>query len=113
MKSVNISGLKNNPSEALRHARKELVLVMNRNKPDALMIGLEKIKTLDLPGVRIALATALFRDGDLSLARAARVADMPLDAFISHLSRLGISVIDQTQEEVEQDMETLDQWLES
>ena len=40
MKTVNVSGLKNNPSEALRMAREDLVLVMNRNEPDALMIGL-------------------------------------------------------------------------
>ena len=113
MKSVNVSGLKNNPSEALRQANDDLVLVMNRNKPAALMIGLNITKTADLPGVRVALATALFKDGELSLARSARVAQMTLDEFIAHASRLGIPVIAQAAEEVEQDMETLDQWLAS
>jgi hypothetical protein len=78
MKTVNVSGLKNNPSEALRMAHDDLVLVMNRNQPDALMIGLKSSKIIDLPGVRKALATALFKDGDLSLARAAKLADLPL-----------------------------------
>ena len=113
MKSVNVSGLKNNPSEALRQARDDVVLVMNRNKPDALLVSLEKTKALDLPGVRIALATALFKDGELSLARSAQLAQMTLEAFIIHVSRLNIPVINQTAEEVEQDMDTLEQWLAS
>jgi len=111
MKTVNVSGLKNNPSEALRMAHDDLVLVMNRNEPDALMIGLKSSKIIGMPGVRKALATALFKDGDLSLARSARLADMPLASFIAHISRLGIPVINQTAEEVQQDMDTLEQWL--
>jgi predicted HTH domain antitoxin len=111
MKTVNVSGLKNNPSEALRMAHDDLVLVMNRNEPDALMIGLKSSKIIDLPGVRKALATALFKDGDLSLSRSAKLADMQLADFIAHVSRLSIPVIKQTSEEVQQDMDTLEQWL--
>jgi len=66
MHAVNVSGLKNNPSEALRNARDDVV-VMNRDQPDAVMIGLQSGKLLSEPGVRAALATALFRDGGLSL----------------------------------------------
>ena len=111
MKTVNVSGLKNNPSEALRMAHDDIVLVMNRNEPDALMIGLKSAKINGMPGVRKALATALFKDGDLSLARSAKLADMPLADFIAHVSRLGIPVIDQTADEVREDMDTLEQWL--
>jgi len=39
METVNVSGLKNNPSEALRKSHRDLVVVMNRDKPDALMVG--------------------------------------------------------------------------
>ncbi|WP_262964277.1 UPF0175 family protein [Methylobacter psychrophilus] len=111
MKTVNVSGLKNNPSEALRMAHNDLVLVMNRNEPDALMIGLKSSKIIGMPGVRKALATALFKDGELSLARSAKLADTPLADFIAHVSRLGIPVINQTAEDVQQDMDTLEQWL--
>jgi predicted HTH domain antitoxin len=111
MKTVNVSGLKNNPSEALRMAHDDIVLVMNRNEPDALMIGLKSAKIIGMPGVRKALATALFKDGDLSLARSAKLADMPLADFIAHVSRLGIPVIDQTADDVREDMDTLEQWL--
>ncbi len=111
MKTVNVSGLKNNPSEALRMAHDDLVLVMNRNEPDALMIGLKSSNIIGMPGVRKALATALFKDDDLSLARSAKLADTPLADFIAHVSRLGIPVINQTAEDVQQDMDTLNQWL--
>jgi predicted HTH domain antitoxin len=111
MKTVNVSGLKNNPSEALRMADDDLVLVMNRNQPDALMIGLKSAKIIEMPGVRKALATALFKDGDLSLARSAKLAEMSLASFIAHISRLGIPVINQTAEQVQEDMDTLEQWL--
>lgn len=113
MKTVNVSGLKNNPSEALRQSREDVVLVMNRNQPDALMVGVKQTKALDMPGVRTALATALFRDGELSLARSANLAAIPLADFITHISRLGIAVIDQQADEVEQDLDTLEQWLAS
>ena len=111
MKTVNVSGLKKNPSEALRMANTDLVLIMNRNEPDALMVGLKSSNIIDMPGVRKALATALFKEGDLSLARAAKLADVPLASFISHISRLGVPVINQTEDDVRQDLDTLDQWL--
>ena len=113
MKAVNVSGLKNNPTEALRNSQDDLVVVMNRDRPEALMVGLAKTGALDLAGVRAALATALFRDGHLSLARAARVAQMPLATFIAHVSRLGIPVVQMTAAETGRDIETLDQWLAS
>ncbi len=111
MHVVNVSGLKNNPSEALRNARDDVVVVMNRDEPDALMIGLQSGKLLSEPGMRAALASALFRDGGLSLVRSARMAQMPLASFIAHVSRLGIAVVTHDASEVTRDMETLDQWL--
>ncbi|MBN8455042.1 UPF0175 family protein [Accumulibacter sp.] len=109
MDVVNVSSLKNNPSEALRKARQGMVVVMNRDRPDALLVHLDK--ELSLPGVRAALATALFRDGNLSLGRAARLAEMSLPAFLQHLSRLGIPAIGGSAEEANRDMETLAAWL--
>ncbi|WP_058556100.1 UPF0175 family protein [Thiohalocapsa sp. ML1] len=111
METVNVSGLKNNPSEALRKARRDVVLVLNRDRPDALVIGVELAGGLDAKGVKPALATALFRDGSLSLARAARLAEMPLSQFIAHLSRLGIPVVALNADEAAADLDTLESWL--
>ena len=113
MEIVNVSGLKNNPTEALRKSQGDLVVVMNRDRPDALMLGLAATGAMDLAGVRAALATALFRDGHLALVRAARVAQMPTGSFMAHVSRLGIPVVQMTAAEATHDMDTLDQWLAS
>jgi predicted HTH domain antitoxin len=61
--------------------------------------------------VRPALATALFRDGHLSLVRAARLACMSVADFAAHLSRLGIPVVNLDAKEAERDLDTLEQWL--
>ena len=113
MHAVSVSGLKHNPADALRNARSSPVVVLNRDHPDAVLIGLEQGGVLQAPGVRAALATALFRDGELSLARAARVAEMDVASFISHLGRLAIPAIRLTAEEANADLDTLDQWLKS
>ena len=89
------------------------ITVINRDQPDAVLIGLQSGKILSEPGARIALATALFRNGGLSLVRSAELAQLPLATFISHVSRLGIAAVDLEPAEVLQDIETLDQWLAS
>ena len=113
MEVVNVSGLKKNPTSALRKSHLDLVLVMNRDRPDALMIGLNEDAELASPGVKAALATSLFKDGHLSLGRSARLAEMGTAAFITHLSRLGIPVIRLNATEAAQDLDTLEQWLAS
>ena len=111
METVNVSGLKYNPSEALRKAHRDVVVVMHRDRPDALMVGIEAVGALSFAGVKPALATALFRDGALSLPRAAALAGMGVSAFASHLSRLGIAVVQLDAVEAGGDMDTLDAWL--
>lgn len=111
METVNVSGLKNNPSEALRLSHKDVVVVMNRDRPDALMVGVETAGMLEARGVRPALATALFRDGHLSLARAARLAEMTVSQFVAHVSRLGLPVVRLNAQETDRDMDTLEEWL--
>lgn len=112
METVNVSGLKNNPCEALRLAHRDVV-VMNRNSPDAVIVGIESLGVLDAKGVRPALATALFRDGNLSLTRAANLAGMRVSEFVSYIARLGIPVVRLDSAEASRDMDTLDEWLAS
>ncbi|MGF1614487.1 MAG: UPF0175 family protein [Gammaproteobacteria bacterium] len=111
MKIVNVSGLKNNPTEALRKAQRDVVVVMNRDRPDALLVGVESAGVLSVTGVKLALATALFHDGHLSLARSARLADISVSDFVSHISRLGIPAVRLAANEAKKDMDTLEEWL--
>jgi predicted HTH domain antitoxin len=94
MHAVSVSGLKLNPADALRQARSSPVVVLNRDHPDAVLIGLDQ-------------------GGVLSLARAARVAEMDVASFIAQLGRLGIPAIRLTAAESNADLDTLEQWLQS
>ncbi|MBM3344020.1 MAG: type II toxin-antitoxin system Phd/YefM family antitoxin [Betaproteobacteria bacterium] len=113
MQAVNVRQLKNNPSEALRKAQKEMVVVMNGDQPSAVLVHLEQNAMLAMPGIRLALANALFKEGSLPLARAAKLAQMALPEFMQQLSRAGIPVIHGASKEVKHDVETLQAWLAS
>src|SRR5712692_6389209 len=110
MKAVNVRQLKNNPSEALREAREHPVVVLNRDQPEALLIHLDDEALLAEPGVRRALATALYRDRSLSLGQAARFASLSLVEFMQHASRLGIPVIRGTATSVREDAKVIAAW---
>ncbi len=112
MKSVSVRELKNNPSEALRMARDGVVVVTNRNEPEAVLMHLDDESLLNVAGVRAALAVALYRSESLSLSRAAQLAEMPLVDFMQHLSRLGIPVVRGDAQTLHEDIEDLDAWLE-
>jgi predicted HTH domain antitoxin len=56
-------------------------------------------------------AVAMVRNQSLSVARAARLTGMSVSEFITHVSRLGIPVVDLDAEQIRQDMETLEAWL--
>ena len=113
MNCVNVRQLKNNPSEALRSATKGPVLVLKGDLPEAVILHLESGDTPADADLRLALATALFKDGALSMGRAARVAGVGVAELLSHLSRLGIPVVQGERVEAVSDLETLDEWLES
>ena len=107
MKAVSVRQLKNNPSAALREARERPVVVLNRHQPEALLVHLDEDSLLTEPGIRLALATALFREQSLSLGRAARFAAIAPAEFIRHVSGLGIPVVRGTTATVHEDMEAL------
>ena len=111
MKAVNVRQLKNNPSEALRLAREEPVIVLNRDEPEALLVHLNDDTLLSEPGVRLALATALYKSESVSLGRAAKVAGVALADFMQHVSRLGIPAVRGTRVDVHDDARTLESWL--
>lgn len=109
MKAVSVRQLKNNPSAALRDAREQPVMVLNRKEPEALLLHFSDNSLLTEPGIRLALATALYKDESMSLGRAAEFSGVALAEFIDHISRLGIPVV--RGGAVREDVATLDKWL--
>jgi predicted HTH domain antitoxin len=109
--AVNVRQLKFNPSVALREAKNDLVVVMNRDTPDAVLVGIEQLGVADLPHVRQALAVALFRGGDISAASAARVAHVPLADMLGQLSAMGIPLYGGSPADAVQEMDQAAAWL--
>ena len=110
MKAVSVRELKNNPSAALREARERPVMVLNRHRPEALLVHLDDESLLSAPGIRRAIATALYREQSLSLGQAARYSGLAIGEFIGYVSRLGIPVVRGTADTVREDSEVVDAW---
>jgi predicted HTH domain antitoxin len=110
MKTVNVRQLKNNPSDALRMAREAPVVVMNRDQPEALLFHLDDEGLLGEPGVRLALATALYSSESVSLGRGAKIASIPLADFMQHVSHEGIPVIRGNAKTLRDDLKNLEAW---
>ncbi|MXW21016.1 MAG: prevent-host-death protein [Gammaproteobacteria bacterium] len=110
MKAFSVRELKNNPSVALRAAREHPVMVLNRHRPQAMLVHLDDDTLLAEPGIRRALAAALYRDESLSLGYAARFAGLAIGDFISHLSRIGIPVVRGNADSVHEDTEVITAW---
>ncbi len=110
MKAVSVRELKNNPSAALRAAREDPVMVLNRHRPEAVLVHLSDNSLLSEPGMRQALATSLFRDGSLSLGLAAKFAGLAVAKFIDHVSKLGIPVVSGTTGTLQNDTESIQRW---
>lgn len=110
MKSVNVRQLKHNPSNALRMARKAPVVVMNRDQPEALLFHLDDDGLLGEPGVRLALATDLYKNESISLGRGAKIAGMPLEAFMVEMGRASIPVIRGNAKTLREDIKSLESW---
>lgn len=111
MKAVSIRELKNNPSAALRDAQTDdLVVVMNRQQPQALLVDLARLGVADLSGVKFALAVALFRQGQVSLGYASRVADLSVSAMIERLGSMGIPIVNVDDRELDHEISAFDAW---
>lgn len=111
MKTINVRQLKRNPSDALRMARNGPVVVTNRDRPEALLFHLDDEGLLGEPGVRLALATALYRNRSVSLGRGAKIALTPLADFMQHVSRHRLPVIRSDAKTAREDAKNLEAWL--
>jgi predicted HTH domain antitoxin len=111
MYAVNVSALKNNPTQALSWAQSEPVVVFNRNTPQAIIMSAKTMPNEQEPDVRLALALALFKSSGLSVFQAAKYAQCSVQQFMQQASRLGIAMIKHSANEVTQDMNNLADWL--
>ncbi len=109
MYATNVRNLKRNPSEALRHAELEPVLILKGNQPNALLLNLKSSLGELGEQLKPALAASLFKDRVLSLGAAAQISGLSLSEFIDHLTQLDIDVVVPDQQ-TPKELEILDSW---
>ncbi len=80
----------------------KLSLITKHGKPVFLAIPFSD-ELIEL-GLRHTLAIHLYKEGVLTLAKAARLSDESLEGFIATLSKLGISVIHYSIKDVDEEL---------
>ena len=107
MKTIGVRALRENPGVLSRCAADgEFVLITHRNDPLSLSVPFDN--ELLRVGVHVTLAVKLYEEGVLTLAKAAKLAKMPVESFLQKLAGLGIVTVDQTSEELNADLSILD-----
>ncbi len=112
MKDVSVQELAANPSGALRALRDGPITVLGPGGPEAVLVHLQD-PLLAERGVKLGLATALYRDRCLSLGLAARLAGLETVASIQHVSRRGIPVVTDSSATVAEDVDAIAGWEQS
>lgn len=107
MQTIGIRALRTNPGLLSNNAKKGiLTLITNHSIPTSLSIPFDS--TLLALGIHILLAIKLFEAGAITLARAAKLADLSTEAFLNKLAILGIVVVDQSSEELDAELKHLE-----
>lgn len=107
LENNSVRGLWENPGVLKQCAAKgEFVLVTNRNGPRSLSEPFND--ELLRAGVHISIAVKLYEDGLVTLDKAAMLAKMPLESFMKQLALLGVVMVDQSADELDADLGTLD-----
>jgi predicted HTH domain antitoxin len=107
MQTFSIRELRERSGDLSREAEQgRLALITRHGQP--LFVSVPFTEDLLQAGVHTSLAVSLFKNGDLTSARAARLARMSLPQFLAHVSAQGIPVVDYDPAELEQELVTFD-----
>ena len=106
MQSFSIRDLRERSGALSQEAEQGNLSVVTRHG-HPLFISLPFSDELLSQGVHVVLATRLFKESDISLGKAAKMAKMSLAEFTEYASRLGLSVVDFSENELDQEMSYL------
>jgi predicted HTH domain antitoxin len=107
MHSFTIRELRERSGELSREAEEGRLSVVTRHG-QPLFVSVPFTDDLLQMGVHTALAVSLFKSGDITSARAAKLARMSLPQFLEYLSVQGIPVVDYSPTELVQELAAFD-----
>jgi len=107
MQTFTIRELRERSGELSREAEEgRLALVTRHGRP--LFVSVPFSEEMLQVGVHTIIAVNLFKNGDLTATRAAKLAQMSLQKFLAHISAQGIAVVDHDPEELEKELALFD-----
>ena len=108
--TFSIRDLTQRPAELLRNAEEgRLAIVTNHGRPTILAVPFDN-QLLDV-GVHRALAVRLFEQGHLTLAQAAKLADLTVEDFMGLLGQSGVAAVTYPPSELDDELRPLsDMW---
>lgn len=107
VETFSVRDLRERTGELVRQAEAgHLSLVAKHGHP--LFVAVPLDEHLLEQGVGVALACRLFADKVVSLQKAARLAGLPVEAFIERLAAMGIPTVDYPPEEVDRELTAID-----
>ena len=80
----------------------KLSLITKHGRPVFLAVPFTE-DLLDL-GLRSAIAIKLYKEETISLEKAAKLANVPLESFMEGLGKLGIPVVNYSEDEIEKEL---------
>jgi predicted HTH domain antitoxin len=107
MQAVTVRELKNNPSVALRQCAEDVVVVTNRDHPQALLVDLASMGLPSIENARLALAVSLFKQQTVSLGYAARMAGKTLADMCALLAAMQIPLVQPSAVDLAHDLAAL------
>jgi hypothetical protein len=107
MRSFSIRELRERSGDLSREAEQgKLSLVTRHGQP--LFVSVPFTEELLQAGVHTSLALSLFRQGDISSGRAARLAGMTRPEFLEYASNMGVPVVDYDPAELDEELSAFD-----
>lgn len=107
MQTFGIRDLREKSGELTKAAEAgHLSIFTKRDRP--FMVGIPFSENLLKQGVNINLAIHLFSQGVLSLPKAAKLAECSLEELIQTMGHLGITVVNYSAEELDEELQNLD-----
>jgi prevent-host-death family protein len=103
VETFSIRDLRERTGDLVREAEAgHLSLVAKHGRP--LFVAVPMDEHLLKEGVAVALAVRLFAEKSISLGKAAKLAQLPVEAFIARLGAMGIPAVDYPPEELDAEL---------
>lgn len=107
METFSIRDLRERSGELVRQAEAgHLSVVAKHGRP--LFVAVPMDEHLLKQGVAVALAVRLFADKTVSLGKAAKLAGLPLEDFITHLGAMGVPAVDYPPEDLDEELAAIE-----